>query len=58
VRGQVLAAPWAPAVVVTYHPSAVLRAADDDERERMFRLLIADLRLASAQSAGAAAAVP
>ena len=56
VRGQVLTAPWAPAVVVTYHPSAVLRAADDDERERMFRLLIADLRLASARCAGAPAA--
>ena len=34
---------WAPAVVVTVHPSAVLRA---DDGERYFDMLVADLKLA------------
>ena len=36
---------WAPAVVVTVHPSAVLRA---DDGERYFDMLVADLKLARA----------
>jgi uracil-DNA glycosylase family protein len=44
VRGQVLKdTTWAPAVVVTIHPSAVLRA---DDGEELFRMLVADLKVA------------
>jgi DNA polymerase len=46
LRGEVIAnAAWAPALVVTVHPSAVLRAEDG---ERYFAMLIADLKLARA----------
>lgn len=45
-RGQLLASPRAGHVVVTYHPSAVLRAASDAERARIRAALIADLTLA------------
>ena len=44
VRGQVLkATKWAPAVVVTIHPSAVLRA---DDGEALFQMLVDDLKVA------------
>jgi uracil-DNA glycosylase len=44
VRGQVLKdTTWAPAVVVTIHPSAVLRA---DDGEELFRMLVSDLKAA------------
>jgi DNA polymerase len=44
VRGQVLKdTTWAPAVVVTIHPSAVLRA---DDGEELFRMLVSDLKVA------------
>ena len=43
-RGQVLKdTPWAPAVVVTIHPSAVLRA---DDGEALFEMLVDDLKVA------------
>ena len=43
-RGQVLKdTPWAPAMVVTIHPSAVLRA---DDGEAMFEMLVDDLKVA------------
>jgi DNA polymerase len=46
LRGRVIAnTAWAPAVVVTVHPSAVLRA---DDGEQYFEMLVADLRLARA----------
>jgi hypothetical protein len=46
LRGEVIAnAAWAPALVVTVHPSAVLRAEDG---ERYFAMLVADLKLARA----------
>ena len=45
-RGEIIAnTAWAPAVVVTVHPSAVLRA---DDGERYFEMLVADLKLARA----------
>jgi DNA polymerase len=44
LRGDVIAnTAWAPAVVVTVHPSAVLRA---DDGERYFDMLVSDLKLA------------
>jgi uracil-DNA glycosylase len=43
-RGQILKdTPWAPAVVVTIHPSAVLRA---DDGEEFFKMLVDDLEVA------------
>lgn len=51
LRGEVIAnTAWAPAVVVTIHPSAVLRA---DDGERYFEMLVADLKLARATLRGA-----
>src|SRR5262249_33438165 len=47
LRGKVLEGlAWAPRVIVTIHPSAVLRSQDDGER--YFALLVQDLTLASA----------
>jgi uracil-DNA glycosylase len=44
VRGQVLKdTSWAPSLVVTIHPSAVLRA---DDGEAMFEMLVDDLTIA------------
>src|SRR5262245_47574514 len=43
-RGQALNdTPWAPAVIVTIHPSAVLRA---DDGEELFNMLVQDLKVA------------
>jgi len=45
-RGELLQTPWAPWLTATYHPSAILRAPDDDARETMKEEMIADLRRA------------
>lgn len=46
LRGRVIEnSSWAPAVIVTVHPSAVLRA---DDGEQVFEMLVADLTLARA----------
>jgi DNA polymerase len=42
-RGQWVEAPWAKRVLATVHPSAILRAPDDDTRHREFDLFVADL---------------
>jgi len=42
-RGQWVKAPWAERVLATVHPSAVLRAPDDEARHREFDLFVADL---------------
>jgi uracil-DNA glycosylase len=50
LRGEVIAnTAWAPAVVVTVHPSAVLRAEDG---QRYFDMLVDDLKLARATLQG------
>jgi DNA polymerase len=46
-RGVEIASDWAPHVVATVHPSALLRA-DDDTREAEISRFIADLRVAAA----------
>jgi uracil-DNA glycosylase len=54
-RGQVLHSPWAPALVATFHPSAVLRADTPEARDEVFRSLTSDLTVAAKaakQSAG------
>jgi len=51
-RGRVIpSTAWAPAVVVTVHPSAVLRA---DDGASYFAMLVADLKLAFDASHAAA----
>jgi uracil-DNA glycosylase len=51
VRGRILSTPWASSTLVTYHPSAVLRAGEGDMRDRLFESLTADLSLAVAHLA-------
>jgi uracil-DNA glycosylase len=46
-RGRVMKLPWAQVALVTYHPSAVLRAADPEHAAAIERHLIEDLRLAA-----------
>jgi uracil-DNA glycosylase len=46
-RGQEFHAAWAPRVLVTYHPSAVLRADDPQHADEIYRALVADLRSAN-----------
>jgi uracil-DNA glycosylase len=46
-RGRFLEARWAPKVLATYHPSAVLRAEDEAGQKRIYDFLVADLKLAS-----------
>lgn len=46
-RGQRFDTAWAPHLVVTYHPSAVLRATTADEAERLRGALVADVALAA-----------
>ncbi len=45
-RGQIFDSRWAPATVVTVHPSAVLRA-PDESRAQMRAMLAGDLALAA-----------
>jgi uracil-DNA glycosylase len=42
-RGEWVQAPWAKRVLATVHPSAILRAPDDETRHREFDLFVADL---------------
>ena len=44
-RGQLLAYDRAPAILATYHPSAILRAPDPAQRAALRELLVADLKL-------------
>jgi uracil-DNA glycosylase family protein len=43
-RGKWLSSPIAPRVLATVHPSAILRAPDDEARHREFDALVDDLR--------------
>jgi len=47
-RGQILESPLANWIMATYHPSAVLRAPDEERRHEMRDELIDDLRVAAA----------
>ena len=46
-RGQEFRSAWAPRVVVTYHPSAVLRAGDQQHADEIYGWLMEDLRRAN-----------
>lgn len=48
LRGKVIAGQsWAPRVVVTLHPAAVLRAEDPSAQQAAYAALVADLKLAA-----------
>jgi uracil-DNA glycosylase family protein len=53
-RGRPLETDLAPIVVATIHPSAILRARDDDGRQKQRELLTEDLRVAVEALAGSA----
>lgn len=44
-RGRILKTPWAPKLLATLHPSAVLRAEDTAGQDRLYGYLLTDLRL-------------
>ena len=45
MRGQFVESSWAPYVFATFHPSALLRLKDQEERETAFQQLVKDLKL-------------
>jgi uracil-DNA glycosylase len=48
-RGKILKTPWAPRLLATLHPSAVLRAEDRPGQERLYGFLVTDLKLVAAE---------
>ena len=48
-RGRILKTPWAPKLLATLHPSAVLRAEDRPGQERLYGFLLTDLKLVAAE---------
>ena len=49
VRGQPIALADGTQLIVTVHPSALLRIKDDDERRAAYRSFVADLKAAAKQ---------
>jgi DNA polymerase len=45
-RGRIVHTEWAASTMATIHPSAVLRAPDDEGRRQMREALIVDLKTA------------
>jgi uracil-DNA glycosylase len=43
-RGQFITHPWAPRATSTIHPSAILRAPDEEQRHLEFERFVADLK--------------
>jgi uracil-DNA glycosylase len=52
-RGRFVDSPLAPRVLATVHPSAVLRAGDEDQRRDAMAHFVADLRIVAAEIARA-----
>src|SRR5688572_1915523 len=52
MRGKFVDSPYAPAVFATFHPSALLRLQDEEEKERAFKQLVKDLKLVNKGLAG------
>jgi DNA polymerase len=48
-RGRFVSSELAPRVLATVHPSAILRAPDDDARHQEFNRFVADLRTVAAE---------
>lgn len=53
-RGELLSSAWAPRVIATIHPSALLRVEDRNEREAAYAAFVADLRKAASLAKRAA----
>ena len=43
-RGTFTSHPWAPSITATVHPSAILRAPDEEDRHRQYQEFVADLK--------------
>ncbi len=50
-HGKLVSSPWAPRIMATLHPSAILRATDPGRAKDMRSMLLADLRQARAIAA-------
>ncbi len=50
-RGQFIATRYAPLTLATFHPSAVLRAPDENRRQEILTQLVADLKLVAEKHA-------
>jgi len=48
-RGRILKTPWAPKLLATLHPSAVLRAEDRLGQDRLYGFLLTDLKLVASE---------
>lgn len=46
-RGGFTLSQWAPRVLATIHPSAILRIREDEQRQAEYQALVADLRVAA-----------
>ena len=55
MRGKCIESPVAKRVIATYHPSAILRAPDDEMRSRQYGELVLDLRTAAQMLTNSAA---
>ena len=51
-REDELVHPTGAALIATYHPSALLRAIEPEQRDKLYRLLVSDLRRAREAAAG------
>jgi DNA polymerase len=58
MRGKFVESPYAPFVLATFHPSALLRLKEDAEREAAFRQLVKDLSLIKKALGSASTAPP
>jgi DNA polymerase len=58
MRGQIVAADFAPAVMATVHPSSLLRAPDDETRRRETERFVHDLARIAPLVSGQAAHAP
>ena len=57
-RGKVLKTEWAPLLLATIHPSALLRILDESERHQAFADFVADLKQAADAVTSSAPALP
>ncbi len=48
-RGQILSSPWAPSLLATVHPAALLRIPDEQARRAAYLQFVDDLRLVARQ---------
>jgi uracil-DNA glycosylase len=51
-RGELYRSQWAPWIMGTYHPSAVLRAEDPAASDQVYRFIADDLRKAASAEGG------